>query len=70
MEKIKIVLITGFSGLVGNKSNLFYFKTFNNTIVIKFNMCKYFFDNQAEINCNRITLENIFLNSLNYALIT
>tara|TARA_B110000091_G_scaffold7070_1_gene6881 strand:- start:439 stop:651 length:213 start_codon:yes stop_codon:yes gene_type:complete len=70
MEKIKIVLITGFSGLVGNKSSLFYFKISNNTIVIENNMCKYFFDNQAEINCNRITLENIFFDNLKYAIIT
>ena len=70
MEKIKIVLITGFSGLVGSISNLFYLKTSYNTIVIENNMCKYFFDNQAEINCNRITLENIFFDNLKYAIIT
>jgi len=70
MEKIKIVLIIGFSGLVGSKSSLFYIKTSNNTIVIESNICKYFFDNKAEINCNRITLENIFLENLNYAIIT
>ena len=70
MEKIKIVLITRFSGLVGSKSSLFYFKISNNKIVIESNMCKHFFVNQAEINCNRITLENIFLENLNYAIIT
>jgi hypothetical protein len=70
MEKIKIVLIIGFSGLVGSKSSLLYFKTSNNTIVIESNICKYFFDNQAEINCNRITLENIFFDNLKYAIIT
>ena len=70
MEKIKIVLVIGFRGLVRSKSSLFDFKTSNNTIVIQGNMCKYFFDNQAEINCNRITLENILLDRLNYAIIT
>ena len=70
MERIKIVLMTGFSGLVRSKSSLFYFKISNNKIVIESNMCKYFFDNQAEINCNRINLKNIILDKLNYAIIT
>lgn len=35
MEKIKIVFITGFSGLIGSKTSLFYFKTIITTYYLK-----------------------------------
>ena len=63
-------LITRFSGLVRSKSSLFYSKISNNTIFIESTMCKYFFGNQAEINCNKNSLENIFLENLNYGIVT
>ena len=62
MKKMKTVLITGSSGLVGSESVSFFSKISENVIGIDNNMRRHFFGTQGDTSWNKIRLENLFTN--------
>ena len=62
MKKMKTVLITGSSGLVGSESVSFFSKISENVIGIDNNMRRHFFGAQGDTSWNKIRLENQFTN--------
>ena len=62
MKKMKTVLITGSSGLIGSESVSFFSKISENVIGIDNNMRKHFFGVQGDTSWNKIRLENLFTN--------